>query len=79
MAESNRKCSECGNTHAATRGDCEPLEKRRGPAITDPKHPSNDGSWARVLASLTGANVGKEFGPFFGGASAPAVKAPPRR
>lgn len=43
----NASCSECGMKHATSRGDCAPLDQRRGPSVTDPKHPSNSGEWAR--------------------------------
>lgn len=43
-------CPECGTKHAAARGYCEPLEKRRGPSVLDANHPSNNGAWARVMA-----------------------------
>lgn len=75
------KCPECGTDHAAARGNCPPLSERQGPAVTDPNHPSNNGSWARTLTALTVQNVGKVFGPFTGqpGAAPGAVKAPPAR
>lgn len=47
-----KPCSECGTKHAVNRGNCDPLEKRRGSAVTDPNHPSNNGSWARTLEAM---------------------------
>lgn len=47
-----KPCPECGTRHAVRRGDCAPLEQRRGPAVTDPSHPSNSGAWVRCLGNL---------------------------
>lgn len=49
---STKACQECGTAHAIQRGDCLPLELRRGPSVTDPNHPSNSGEWRRVLDAL---------------------------
>lgn len=50
--ETTPKCPECNTRHAAQRGNCDPIEKRRGPPVTSPDHPSNDGRWAKTLAVL---------------------------
>jgi hypothetical protein len=49
---SGKRCSECGTEHTEARGQCEPLEERRGPDVTSPDHPSNNGAWRRVLDTL---------------------------
>lgn len=53
---SGKKCTECGTEHAVTRGDCLPLEQRKGPSVTEPRHPSNNGDWARLMDAMR--NVG---------------------
>lgn len=49
---SGRKCQECGTEHATQRGDCLPLDQRRGPDVSDPNHPANTGATTRMLASI---------------------------
>jgi hypothetical protein len=51
-------CPECGTKHAAVRGNCEPLSKRRGPTVylmdgsPNPKHPANNGAFDRFISSI---------------------------
>lgn len=45
-----KQCPECGTRHTTQRGLCAPLSERTGPPVTSPDHPSNNGSWARVVA-----------------------------
>jgi hypothetical protein len=49
-------CPECGRRDPAAREQgglhCLPLAQRRGPSVTDPKHPSNDGSFAEYMAAV---------------------------
>lgn len=53
MATPNTKrCAECGTEHTVHRGPCEPLEVRRGPPVTSPDHPTNNGAWRRTLDAL---------------------------
>ena len=53
---SGKKCAECGTEHSVQRGDCMPLEVRKGPDVTSPNHPSNNGSWRRLMDAMW--NVG---------------------
>jgi hypothetical protein len=51
-------CPECSTKHAAQRGNCDPLAKRRGPTVylrdgtPNPQHPANNGAFDRLMSSL---------------------------
>jgi Cu/Zn superoxide dismutase len=55
---STAACPECSTKHAAQRGNCEPLAKRRGPPVylaggqPNPQHPAHNGTFDRLMSSL---------------------------
>lgn len=49
---SGKRCPECGTEHSVQRGPCDSIELRRGPDVTNPNHPSNNGAWKRTLSAL---------------------------
>lgn len=56
MNETVKICKGCGNKRGSDH--CE-YPSKQGPAVTDPAHPSNDGTWAAfVSAMLRGRDCG---------------------